>query len=298
MTAVPLAPVGDIELFYESFGDDDDPTLLLVMGLGAQMITWPDELCRGLADRRFHVVRFDNRDIGLSTKLDHLEFDEAVALATLAAGEPIDVPYTMSDMAADAVGLLDHLGVERAHVVGQSLGGMIAQVLAIEHPDRILSLTSISSTTGAPDVGHPTPEALNALLEAGAEGREAVIEQDLRKRKAWATPGAADDDELREFFARIYDRSHHPPGNSRQLGAVLTAANREPLLAGLDVPTLVVHGDADPLVGVDGGRRTAEVVPGAELLILEGMAHDLPAPYWGPIIEAITSLAARAVQAA
>ncbi len=295
---MPLAPVGDIELFYESFGDEADPTLLLVMGLGAQMITWPDEFCRGLADRYFHVVRFDNRDIGLSSKLDHHEFDEAEALARLAAGEPIDVPYSMSDMAADAVGLLDHLGVDRAHVVGQSLGGMIAQVVAIEHPDRVLSLTSISSTTGAPDVGHPTREALTALLESGAEGRAAVIEQDMRKRKAWATPGEVDDEELRDFFARIYDRSYHPPGNSRQLGAVLTAANREPLLARLDVPTLVVHGDADPLVAVDGGRRTAEVVPGAELLILEGMAHDLPARYWGPIIEAITSLAARAVHAA
>lgn len=294
---MPSASVGDIELFYETFGDRGDPTLLLVMGLGAQMITWPDEFCRGLADRYFHVVRFDNRDIGLSSKLDHLEFDEAEAMARLASGEAIDVPYSMSDMAADAVGLLDHLGVGRAHVVGQSLGGMIAQVLAIEHPDRVLSLTSISSTTGARDVGHPTHEALDALLEPAAEGREAIIEQDIRKRKAWATPGEVDDDALREFFARIHDRSFHPPGNSRQLGAVLTATDREPLLARLDVPTLVVHGDADPLVAVDGGYRTAEAVPGAELLILEGMAHDLPAPYWGPIIEAITSLAARAAQA-
>ncbi len=295
---MPHARVGDIDLFYETFGDDRDPTLLLVMGLGAQMITWPDQLCQGLADRYFHVVRFDNRDIGLSSKLDHLEFDEAAALVGLAAGETVEVPYSMSEMAADAIGLLGHLGVERAHVVGQSLGGMIAQILAIEHPDRVLSLTSISSTTGAPDVGHPTSEALSALLEPSAEGRHAVIEQDIRKRKVWATPGTVDDDTLRQFFTRIYDRSHHPPGNSRQLGAVLSATDREPLLARLDVPTLVIHGDADPLVGVDGGRRTAEVVPGAELLILEGMAHDLPAPYWGPIIEAITSLAARAARAA
>ncbi len=170
--------------------------------------------------------------------------------------------------------------------------------MALRSSESRLSLTSISSTPGAPDVGHPTPEALRALLEPGVEGREAVIEQDVRKRSAWATPGEVDDDSLREFFGRIYDRSFHPPGNSRQLGAVLVATNRDPLLAQLQLPTLVVHGDADPLVDVSGGRRTAEVVPEAELLILEGMAHDLPAPYWGPIIEAITTLAARAAQAA
>ena len=295
---MPIAPLDDVDVFYETFGDEDDPTLLLVMGLGAQMITWPEEFCRGLADRFFHVVRFDNRDIGLSSKLDHIEFDEAEAMARLAEGEAIAVPYSMSDMAADAIGVLDHLGVDRAHIVGMSLGGMIAQLLAIEHPDRALSLTSISSTTGAPDVGHPTPEALAALLEPEVDGRDAVIEQNIRKRAAWATPGEVDEDELRDFFGQVYDRSHHPPGNSRQLGAVLVATDRDAALAELGLPTLVVHGDADRLVDVSGGERTAAVVPGADLLILEGMGHDLPAPYWGPIIEAITSLASRAASAA
>lgn len=287
---MPCAPVGDIELYYETFGEPDDQPVLLVAGLGAQCLSWPEGFCEGLADRALRVIRFDNRDIGLSTKLDHLPFSLADALETIGTGRRLDAPYLLDDMAADAVGLLDVLGIDRAHVVGMSLGGMLAQLIAINHRDRVRTLTSVMSTTGNAEYGTSSPEALEALLRPGATTREGSISRSLEQRRVWGTSEYLDEVDLADYFGRLWDRDHHATASQRQYGAVFAAGDREPALRELDVPTLVIHGDQDPLIDLSGGERTAELIPGAQLLILEGMAHDLPTTYWAPIIESIVQL--------
>lgn len=289
-----VAPVNGIEIGYETHGDPGDEPLLLVMGLGAQLIAWPVELCDALVDRGFFVVRYDNRDTGLSTKLSDAGGDFMVSFMKATQGEPVDVAYTLSDMAADGMALLDHLGIESAHVVGASMGGMIAQTMAIEHPGRVRTLTSIMSTTGDPDVGQPTPEAMQLLLRPAPTTRDDAIEASVVAGKAIGAPDHFDEAIARERAAAAYDRCFNPAGTARQLLAIVSSGSRAPGLARLDIPALVVHGDADPLVTPSGGRRTAELIPGAELLLLEGMGHDLPPAYLGPIVEAITALAARA----
>ena len=288
-----IAPVNGIELCYETLGDPGDEPLLLVMGLGAQMIAWPIELCEGLVDRGFHVIRYDNRDTGRSTWLDASAGDVMTAFAAALAGEPVAAPYSLSDMAADGMALLDHLGIDQAHVVGASMGGMIAQSMAIEHPHRLRTLTSIMSTTGDLDVGLPTAEALAILTQRAPATREAAIEQGVASSQVIASPDHFDEDLARQRSTAAYDRGWHPAGTARHLLAILSSGSRSEGLAGLSVPTLVIHGDQDPLVTPSGGQRTAEVVPGAELLVLEGMGHDLPAAYLGPVIDAITAHAAR-----
>ncbi|MCP5029042.1 MAG: alpha/beta hydrolase [Actinomycetia bacterium] len=292
---MPTATVGSIELHYEEFGDPDDPPLLLVMGLGAQMIVWPDEFCLGLVDRGFRVIRFDNRDVGLSTYLDGAEVDLGAAMMAGLSGQPYSaVPYTLSDMAADAVGLLDHLAIDDVHIVGASLGGMIVQTMAIEHGHRVLSLCSIMSTTGNPQFGAPTQEAMGALLAPGPTEREAAIEHSVGVSKVIASEVHFDEESVRSRAAAHYDRAFYPDGVPRQMAAIMASGSREEGLAQLDIPTLVVHGADDPLITPSGGERTAELIPDAELLVLEEMAHDLPVPLWAPIIEAITTNALRA----
>jgi pimeloyl-ACP methyl ester carboxylesterase len=294
---MPTAQSNGIELCYETFGDPEDPTLLLIMGLGAQMIAWPAPMCEGLVDRGFHVVRFDNRDVGLSTWFDDQPVDMAELLPKMLAGDPGPVPYVLSDMVADAAGLLDALGIDRAHVVGASMGGMIAQGLAIEHPDRLLSLTSIMSTTGDQDVGQPKPEILGVLMQPAATDRDAAIEQGIATYTAIGSPDHMDPEMVRERVVSSYDRAYHPAGTTRQLVAVGVSPSRTEALGSVTVPTLVVHGAIDPLIDVSGGRRTAEAVPGAELLVIDEMGHDIPPPFWPQIIEAVTQTAARAAAA-
>lgn len=288
-----LAPANGIELCYETLGDPADEPLLLVMGLGAQMTLWPIELCEALVDRGFFVVRYDNRDAGLSTKLDDVGGDFLTTFMAASQGEPVEVAYRISDLAADGVALLDHLGIDSAHIVGASMGGMIVQAMAIEHPARVRTLTSIMSTTGEAHVGTPTADAMAALLQPVATTRDAAIEAGVAARKVIGSPEHFDEAEARQGVADAYDRSWNPAGTARQLLAIVASGSRAEGLEVLDVPTLVVHGDVDPLVTPSGGHRTAELVPGAELLMLEGMGHDLPAAYLGPIVEAITSLVAR-----
>ncbi len=288
-----IAPSNGIEIAYETHGDPADEPLLLVMGLGAQMTAWPVELCEALVDRGFHVVRFDNRDVGRSSKVEGHPGEFLPAFLAASQGEPVDVPYRLSDMAADAVGLLDALGIDSAHIVGASMGGMIAQAIAIEHPARTRTLTSIMSTTGEKEVGQPTPEAMEALLRPPAEDREAAIEQAVAARRVIGSPTHFDEALARTMAAEAYDRCFYPAGTARQLLAVVASGSRAEGLQALTVPTLVVHGDLDPLVTVSGGQRTAELIPGAELLVLEGMGHDLPAAHLPAIVEAITALAAR-----
>ena len=287
MSELPIAKANGIEICYDTVGDPSDPTVLLVMGLGGQLLQWDPELCRLIAERGFHVVRFDNRDVGLSTH--HEAGVDVFGLFTSEASgsQPPPVPYLLSDMADDAVGLLDHLGVDRAHVVGVSMGGMIAQESAFAHPSRVMTLTSIRSTTGDSDVGHPTTEAMAALVAPPAQTREEAQDGAVRQAHVWGSPGLFDEDQLRRISGESWDRCHEPLGIARQLAAILASGSRSSGLATLAVPTLVIHGTADTLVQPSGGERTAEVIPDAKLLMVDGMGHDLPRPLWPTLVDAI-----------
>lgn len=287
---------GDVEIEYDVHAfHDDDPPLILIAGLGCQLIFFEDELVQGFVDRAFRVVRMDNRDSGLSSTFDDQLVDIAAVYAGLAAEPDFVPPYSLSDMAGDVVAVLDDLGVDRAHVMGVSLGGMIAQTLAIEHPSRVRSLTLLSSTSGNPTVGQPSAAALEALLAPAADpnDRSAVVEADVWSREVWSTTAYYDEDWSRSYFGDCFDRANHPTAMARQMAAFLCADDREPALAELDVATLILHGTDDRLVAPDGGARLAELIPGAELVELDDMGHDLPPHYWAPIIEAVTQLAVR-----
>ena len=298
MTAMRALSNG-IEIEFETFGDAGDPPLLLVMGLGAQLLSWDVELCESLVDRGFYVIRFDNRDVGLSTKVPVDEnLDVMAEMMKALAGEAPAAPYLLADMAADTVGLLDHLGIDRVHLVGASMGGMIVQQVAVDHPERLLSLTSIMSTTGDPDVGQPKPEVLAVLLDPAPAERDAYIAHSVEGSRTIGSPEHFDEDRAAVKAGQSFDRCYYPRGTANQLMAVLASGSRTDGLRKLDVNTLVIHGDVDPLVTVSGGERTAEVIPGAELMILEGMGHDVPIFYWPQIIEAITGLAARSTASA
>ena len=282
-----------IEIEHETFGDPDDPTLLLVGGLGSQLLSYPEELCWGFADRGFHVVRFDNRDAGLSTHLDDAG-DPTPGILAAMGGEEVSAPYLLADMAADAAGLLDALDIGAAHVLGMSMGGMIAQLLAIEHRGRVRSLTSIQSTTGDPDVGTPDAEIVGDLLTPTPTEREAYIEHKVRQAHLIGSPGLVDEEALRSRAAQEWERGLDPAGTARQLLAILCSPSRSEALRDVAVPALVIHGDRDRLVAPSGGQRTYECLPDAELWMVEGMGHDLPMVHWAGIIESVTTLAGRA----
>ncbi|MDT7723644.1 MAG: hypothetical protein QOI21_220 [Actinomycetota bacterium] len=282
---MPRANSNGLELEYETFGSPTDPALVLVMGLGAQMINWDNDFCALLAGGGFRVIRFDNRDIGLSTYLDDLPLPD---LAALLGGDLSQAPYGLPDMADDIAGLLDALGIVRAHVVGVSMGGMIAQQFAINHPARLLSLCSIMSTTGDPTVGRATPEALGALLRPAATSREEAIEQGAIGSAIIGSPGfPISEEERRAKAAASYDRSFHPAGGARQTAAIIASHDRTEGLRTVTAPTLVIHGEADPLVDQSGGKATAAAVPGSELVIIPGMGHDLPRETWPTIVGGI-----------
>lgn len=288
------APVGnDVELCYQTFGDPDDEPLLLVMGLSAPMTWWDPDLCTGLAGAGFFVVRFDNRDVGRSTKIRARVRREQL-LRAFATGRA-RVPYTMSDLAGDAVALLDHLGIEAAHVVGASMGGMIAQTIAVEHPARLLSLTSIMSTTGRRTVGWQNPKLLPVLIAPRKPGREPYVEASAAMWRMIGSPAFATDlDALRERAGDTYDRGFSASGVMRQMLAILTQPDRTPRLRSLRVPTTVIHGLDDKMVHVSGGRSTAAAIPGAELVLIDGMGHDLPTSLHDTFVETIRRTADRA----
>lgn len=286
------ARVNGVELAYEEFGDSSSETILLIMGLGVQMLGWDEEFCRMLAGRGYRVVRFDNRDVGRSTKIEGGPRPDVMAAV---AGDGSSASYLLSDMADDCVGLLDALGVETAHLVGASQGGMIAQAVAIRHPERVLSLTSIMSTTGDVAVGQPHPEALPALLTRPPADREGFIDFVVGAWKVIGSPGfEVDEEALRARAGASYDRGIFPEGTARQLVAIIASGDRTEDLRRLDVPATVIHGTNDILVDVSGGKATAAAIPGARLELIEGMGHDLPRAVWPRLVDLIVETARRA----
>ncbi|MGI9207396.1 MAG: alpha/beta fold hydrolase [Rhodococcus sp. (in: high G+C Gram-positive bacteria)] len=272
------AAVGDLELAYETFGDADAPPLVLIMGLATQMLAWDDELCGLVAGHGFHVIRFDNRDIGLSGHLDEAGVPDLGALLG-GQGTPAP-PYTLVDMAEDTAGLLDALGLESAHIVGASMGGMIAQQLAIDHPGRVRSLTSIMSTPSR-EVGRTRPEATAALFLPQPTDPDSAAERSLQVYRVIGSPGyPLDESRVADLGRRSFLRSHDAAGVARQFAAILVSPDRTPGLRNLTIPTLVIHGEDDPLVEVDGGIATADAVPGARLVVVPGMGHNLPPQLW------------------
>ncbi len=287
--------VGDLELCYETFGDPADPAMLLVMGLGTQMLGWHEELCRELAGRGLHVIRYDNRDSGRST---HLRDAPTPSMRELVLRRPRALAYTLGDMADDGAGLLAALGIERAHVVGASMGGMIAQVLTVRHPERVLTLTSIMSMTGSLLSGQPGPRIWPYFLQKPVHDADAYADRLVRLLRAvGSTAFTHDEDELRATARLAYERSPDTRGTGRQLAAILAAGNRTRELGGIRVPTLVIHGTADRLVPLSGGRATARAIPGARLVLVEGMGHDLPRGAWPQVVEAVVGHTARAGEA-
>ncbi|MFS3129010.1 alpha/beta fold hydrolase [Nocardioides sp. Bht2] len=289
-----FAPVSPgVELCYQTFGDPNDPALLLVMGLGGPMTWWDADFCELLAGRGFFVVRFDNRDAGRSSKL--IGRVSRLMLLGAAAGLPTKAPYTMSNLADDAFGLLDHLGVERAHIVGMSMGGMIVQTMALAHPERVRSLTSIMSSTGKRTVGWQHPSILPRLIGRRETEREAYVSTSVAYGRVIGSPAYPEPEESARARAEAtWDRGLNPAGVMRQMIAILTQPDRTESLSDLAMPTQVIHGLSDKMVHVSGGRTTSSAVPGSNLLLIDGMGHDLPRPLWPTFADAIASNAARA----
>jgi pimeloyl-ACP methyl ester carboxylesterase len=289
-TIMAKVDANGIQIEYETFGDPDSPALLLIIGLSLQLIDWDEKLCQQLAQQGHYVIRFDNRDTGLSSKIEEAGVPDVMkTIEAKMKGETINLAYTMEDMAADSIGLLDALGIEKAHICGMSMGGMIAQTIALNYPKRVLSLISISSQTGDPEDPIAKPEVMGLLATPAPEEREAYIEFHKKLSNTLSGPGFPYDPEwLRKHMARAYDRSFYPQGVARQFVAILAQKNRRPALGSLSIPTLVIHGSDDPLVPVECGKNTAAAIPGAKLMIIDGMGHDLPdGGAWPQIIDAI-----------
>jgi len=289
MTLAKISPT--IEIEYETFGDPKNPALILMEGHGAQMVKWDTEYCKMFADRNLYVIRFDNRDCGLSTKFDGIEVDLGAVLKAALLEETVPpVPYTLSDMAGDVVGLLDFLKIDRAHIFGVSLGGMIAQVLTIEHPTRVRSLISVMSMSGEPEFGQSTPEAIGALLSESPSDRSGYIEHSV-VYQVYHSKKYRSDEFSKTSAARDFDRMYYPQGSTRQLAAVYASGRRTDQLRAIKTPTLVIHGKDDTLISPSGGERTAELIPNAKLVLVDDMGHDMPKPLWGYLVDLISDFA-------
>ena len=293
---MPNVMANGIQIEYDTFGDSSFPALLLVAGNGAQLIFWEVEFCELLAKKCFFVIRFDNRDAGLSTKFKEAGIpDFPAAIKAAMEGKPVESAYSLDDMADDAVGLLNALGIEKAHICGVSMGGMIAQVIAYRHPKHVLSLTSIMSMTGNPDLPQGKPDALAAVLAPAPAERKAYVEHMMNVwRRIWSPGFPFEEKRARTFIENSYDRSYYPQGMTRQNIALIANGDRRPSLSTIAVPTLVIHGADDPLIPVEGGKDTARVIPGAKLFIISGMGHDMPKGVWAEIADAISENAAQA----
>ena len=286
---MPSTTANGITLEYETFGESGARPLLLLRGLGTQMIQWDPALCQRIAEAGHRLIIFDNRDVGLST---HFHDERAPSMAEIlqarAAGEKADVPYTLEAMAADVIGLMNALNLGSAHVAGISMGGMIVQQAAIQYPGRVRSMTSIMSSTSEAGLPGPTPEAQAALIEAPPSEREAYLDYSVRIGRVFSGDGFPYDAvRQREVAGRVYDRAFDPAGVARQMAAVVASGSRAEDLAGLRVPALVIHGGSDPLIPLAAGQATADAIPGAEMLVIKGMGHDLPPGSWPAIVEAL-----------
>ena len=284
-----IAHNGSVEIYYETFGDPANPALLLINGLGSQCINFDVAFCEMFVARSFFVIRFDNRDVGLSTKFNLVLPDLFAVLDAVKDGLEPKVAYRLSDMANDAIAVLDALGIERAHVAGWSIGGMIAQQLAIDHPNRLLSMTSNMSTTGDPDVGQPSPEALNIILGPSEIDRASIIQRRLDLERVIGSRAHFDAERVAQQTGDAYDRCFNLAGVARQLCAAAASGSRTVQLHGVKVPALVMHGDVDHLIDISGGVRTAESIPGAHFVVLEGMGHDLSLFYWDQLVDEISN---------
>ena len=287
---MPNVTANGIRIEYDTFGDSSFPALLLIAGNGAQLIFWDVEFCESLAKAGLFVIRFDNRDAGLSTKFDEAGIPDIMeAIKAAMEGKAVESAYSLDDMADDSVGLLDALGIEKAHICGLSMGGMIAQVISYRHPKRVLSLTSIMSCTGNPNIAQGKPEAIAAVVAPAPEDRQAYIEHNVNIwRKIWSPGFPFEEERARTFMEMSYDRSYYPQGMARQNTAVIAGGDRRPSVSSIKVPTLVIHGADDPLIPVEAGKDTAQVIPGARLVIIDGMGHDMPKGVWAEIVTAIS----------
>jgi pimeloyl-ACP methyl ester carboxylesterase len=294
--AEQLCKAGDVELCYETFGDAADEPLLLIMGLGTQMLGWRAGFCEMLAARGFFVIRYDNRDIGRST---HFRDHRPPTIRQMLTRDRSAAVYTLNDMADDAAGLLDCLGIDAAHVVGASMGGMIAQMLAVRHPARVLTLTSIMSSTGHRLKGQPAAKVYPFFLKARPKEKEEAVERIVKLFRVVGSPGfERDEDDLRQLAAESWDRGQgDDAGTARQLQAILASRNRTNALRGITAPTLVIHGKADKLVRPSGGKATAKAIPGARLELIDGMGHDLPHGLWPRLVDMVAAHAAKAQRA-
>jgi pimeloyl-ACP methyl ester carboxylesterase len=291
-TAVKSTRPDLLDIEFETFGSPTDPALLLIAGFIVQLTSWDTGFCELLAAGGRYVIRFDNRDCGLSTKLDGAPANWSAALQANMTGGPMpDVPYTLSDMAQDCVGLLDALDIDAAHVAGASMGGMIAQTMAIEHPGRVLSLTSMMSSPGDPRVGKPAPEALDVLLTVPPTDRTAYVDAASRAT-VWASKRYVDVERIRRRAGESFDRSFYPEGGPRQLAAIYASGDRTAALQRVDVPALVIHGRDDTLITPEGGSATAAAIPRGHLLLVADMGHDLPPALWPLIASAILGFTA------
>ncbi len=288
-----FAKVGGLQICYQTFGRPSDPPLLLIMGLGAQMIVWEDDFCEALAARGFWVIRFDNRDIGKSTQIDWTPpADLGKAVAALKPGEKLAAPYHLRDMAGDVVGLMDFLEIASAHIVGQSMGGMIAQEMAVHWPARVRTLTSIMSTTGDPSLPPPSPEAMKVIISPPPRTPEEYIEANVNAWRVFRGPASPEDEKRdRPRAVRAAARGFHPEGRQRQLLAVYASGDQKKTLASVTAPTLVIHGADDPLIPLAAGEDVAASIPGARLVVLPRMGHSLPVAVWPRVTDEIAAIA-------
>jgi pimeloyl-ACP methyl ester carboxylesterase len=287
---MPKAISGEIEIEYETIGNRKSKPLLLIAGLGSQLLAWSDEMCQDLAGRGFFVIRFDNRDVGLTTKFEGAGIPDFTEInAAYYRGEMPRVPYTLEDMANDAVGVLDSLGLRKAHICGASMGGIIAQVLAYRHPTRVLSLTVMMSTTGNPNLPQGKPEVIAAFFAPVPSERQAYIEEMVRRDRLIHGTFDFDENQGREYRAREYDRCYYPEGSIRQLAAMAVPGNIRPMIGAIRAPTTVIHGREDPFYPLQAANEIASTIPDAELLIVDGMGHSLPREVLERVLDAIAA---------
>lgn len=289
MTGMALARNGEVSIYYESMGDEGDPPLLIINGLGSQCTNYRVEWCEMFVAEGFRVIRMDNRDVGLSTHFDDVTPDLSAVLAALGAGDPPPLAYTLADMATDVIAVLDDLDLATAHVMGLSMGGMIVQHLAISHADRLRSITSVMSSTGDPDVGHASAEAVELMTAPSPTDRDSYIARTIKGLHTWGSPAWQDDLRTAAIAGEAFDRAFDPAGQARQYLAILSDGSRTAALHSVQLPALVLHGTADRLVDPSGGKRTAEAIPGARFELIDGMGHDYPPEVWPRWVELVTT---------